>query len=240
MKKLISILLLLSTSVVVAQTAKSSADDAKTWLTRMNETYASAKSLGMKFRAEYYAVAMQQLPTTSVTGEMHSSGLNYYSDAMGQVVVMNKRYTLIIDKNQKTITCLPGREEEKKNATSGMPSALPDSTWMKAANIKLLDKAGPFRRIEIVTDGDAVYAKTELKINATTYALEEVTYYYKKLEDGSTPKLVVHYSAVSFNDPVNESFFSDKKYIQKKNGQLIAAPAWSSYQVIDLTQGIEP
>jgi hypothetical protein len=215
--------------------------DGKELIRKMNDVYANSKSVSMSFEVNYFELSSQLDPTTRAKGEVKYSGRNYYSDAMGQVVLVNKNYSLIIDKAQHTITCLPGSEQSKKEKqaqANAQPGGAPDSSWAAATKVKLLDQQGDSRRVEIIGN-DGIYEKTILKINAKTYALEEVVYYYKKLENGSSPKLVVTYSSIKFNAVINEADFSEKKYIQKKNGKLIASPAWSNYEVIDLTSGID-
>ena len=228
MKKFLSILLLFSASLLFSQ------EDGKTWLDRMNKTYGNATSLSMSFVVDYFPVSSQLSPASTMKGEIRSSGTNYYSDAMGQIVLINNKYMLIIDKTQHTITCLPGSGTNKPD-DSQVAAGSPDSSWAQASKIKLLNTDGASRRIEL-SGNDPVYEKTEITINATNYQLEQVVFYYRKLEDGSSPKLIVRYSNVKINSGLNDSEFSEKKYIQKKNGELIASPAWSNYKVIDLME----
>jgi outer membrane lipoprotein-sorting protein len=232
MKKYLFLLSILLTSFLSAQ-------DAKEWINKMNTAYKSATSLSMNFQADYFASGIQLSATTSVKGEVRYSGMNYYSDAMGQIVVSNKRSMLIVNKTEHTITCLPGSEESPVNDGADNVAGGPDSSWARAAQLKLLGNDGLTQTIEII-EKDGVYAKTVLKVNVKTYALEEVVFYYNSLENGSKPKLVVRYSNVKFNVVIAEADFSEKKYIQKKNGKIIPAPAWSSYTIIDLTNGPEP
>lgn len=230
MKKLFSFLLLLTLAIPAA-----SQETGQTWLDRMNHAYATAKSVSMSFTVDYYTAPTQTVPVTSAKGEVRYCGTNYYSDAMGQIVIVNKRYMLLIDKAQHTITCLPGSGKGKRETVTGQP----DSSWSKAASVKLLNTDGAFRRIE-VSGNDPVYEKTEITVNAATYALEKVVFFYKKQEDGSRPKLVVNYANVKFNSGLTEADFSEKKYILKKNGTISAAPAWIDYKIIDLMDGKLP
>lgn len=231
MKKFFSIVLLLCAMQLFSQ------DDGKTWLDRMNKTYGTATSLSMNFSVDYYPTNLHTAPASTMKGEIRYSGTNYYSDAMGQIVVINKKYMLIIDKTQHTITCLPGSGNQKPN-NQQVVAGQPDSSWAAATKIKLLNTDGDSRRVEI-SGNDPFYEKTEITINATTYQLEQVVFYYRKQEDGSSPKLLVRYSNVKINAGLTDAEFSEKKYIQKKNGELVASPAWSSYKIIDLMAGPE-
>jgi hypothetical protein len=228
MKKYLFLLFTGVSTIISAQ------ETGKQWLDRMNDLYKSATSISMSFQADYYALSAQASPSTTMKGEVRYNGAGYYSDAMGQIVITNKNYTLLIDKKQKTITCLPGAHKTNE-ATTGQP----DTTWADASKIKLLDNSGPSRRIEI-SGNDPFYEKTEITINANTHELEQVIFYYKKQDDGTTPKLVVKYANVRFNAGVSTADFSEKKYIQKKNGKLTVTPAFSAYKIIDLMEGPIP
>ena len=212
MKKLLILFSLFTASLLFAQ------DEGRDLIKRMNKAYSTASSLSMLFQVDYYALAGQTSPSMKTNGEVKYSGRNYYSNAMGKHLLVNKKYSLIIDEVQHTITCMPGSEENKKNqATNNKTKAtgLPDSSWLTAAKIKLLAQLGNSRQVEIITN-DPVYEKTVLKINTLTYALEEVAYYYKKLENGSSPMLIVSYSSIKFGIALTEADFSEKKYILKK------------------------
>lgn len=225
MKKYLFLLCIVFSGALAAQ------ETGKQWLDRMNNRYKTATSIAMNFQADYYESNVQAVPSTMIKGEVRYNGTNYYSDAMGEIVISNKKYTLLIDKKQKTITCLPGASKTNPPATGQ-----PDTTWSNAAKIKLLDNTGASRRIEI-SGNDPFYEKTELTINATTYALEKVIFYYKKQENGTLPKLIVSYSNVEFDNSMNTAAFSEKKYISKQNGKIVATPGYSAYRIIDLMSG---
>jgi outer membrane lipoprotein-sorting protein len=231
MKKILILICIYLPGLLFAQ------ENAKSWLEKMNDKYKNAKSISFTFQANYYSSAIQQSPSTSMKGNVKFSGTNYYSDAMGEIVIVNKKYMLLIDKTQKTITCLPGSEKDspKKDAAAGQP----DSTWLDASKMKLLTTSGTSRKIEI-SGNDPIYEKTEITINAITFEMEQVIFYYKKQEDGASPRLIVNYTNVKFDNVPGEADFSEKKYIQKKNGKLSATTAYSAYKIIDLTSGKLP
>lgn len=225
--KTIFILLLSSAMALNAQ------ETGKDWLKKMNDRYATATSIQLEFEASYYTTHTLSTPMNTMKGKVMYSGSNYYSDAMGQEIIISKKSMLIVDKDQKTITCLPGRDGKDKNQTAAA-SPEPDSAWLAATEITLLNTTGATRTV-VVKEKNSLYEKTEITINATTLAMEKVVYYYNAVETGGKPSFVVVYKNVRFDEKIPDAQFSEKKYIQRKGGTISPAAAWSQYQIIDLT-----
>jgi outer membrane lipoprotein-sorting protein len=234
MKKMNSILVL--AAIALSCQFLSAQETALGWLKKMNNTYATATSIQLEFEAFYYNSHTRVNPVNTMKGKVKSSGDDYYSDAMGQEIIVNKKSMLIIDKTEKTITCLPGSGKKKKQ--SGMTTTEPDSAWLAATSITLLNTAGGTRTV-VIKEQNSMYEKTEIVINAVTCALERVTYYYNTIESGTKPCFVVQYRNVVFNAAIPDSTFSEKKYIQRKGGTISPAAAWADYTIIDLTDRYE-
>lgn len=207
------------------------AQEGRALIRKVNEVYNDAPGVSMSFVMDYYASNTQKTPTVSTKGEVKYDKKHYYSKAMGQTVLVNSRYSLVVSEAQKSISLFPGNKESLKKQNE--LTALPDSGLPASAMVTVIAQTATSKRIKIVEQG-GLYSSTELLVNLTTYALEEVVFIYRKLENGTVPKVIVRYNQVSFS-PLNDELFSEKKFIQKKNGQLTAAAAWSGYQIIDLT-----
>lgn len=203
------------------------------WLQKMNQQYATATSLKFEFEAMYYSNHSRIKPLNTMTGKVISSGQNYYSDAMGREIIVSGKSTLIVDNEQLTITCLPGSDKPDKKQ-KGATAVGPDSAWLVATEITLLNQSGDLRTI-VIKEKNSIYERTEILINATTYAMEQVVYYYSTMESGGKPCFVVNYKNVAFNTTIPDAVFSEKKYIQRKNGTIVSMPAWSKYTIVDLT-----
>jgi outer membrane lipoprotein-sorting protein len=224
MKKIMCICLWLLPVAGIAQ-------EGRELLKKVNAAYSNAAGVSMAFDVEYYATQNQSQPTMKSSGEVRYDKKHYYSRMMGQTVVVNQRYSLVVSESQHTIAVYPGSKENLKQQQDF--ASLPDTSLSASSVITVIAQTGTTRRIKIV-EKDGLYSSTELLVNTTTMALEEVVFYYRKLENGTTPKVVVKYSGVRFG-ATDESLYSEKQFVQKKNGQLTAAPAWSGYQIIDLT-----
>lgn len=230
MKPLLIFLLSFSFALTAQETGQA-------WLKKMNDKYATATSIQLEFEASYYSTHKLSSPMTTMKGKVMYTGENYYSDAMGREIIINKKSTLIVDKEQKTITCLPGRDAKKKDEKT-TTAAAPDSAWLAATEITLLNTSGATRTV-VVKEKNSIYEKTEITINAVTLVMEKVVYYYNAIETGSKPSFVVVYRNVKFDENIPDSQFSEKKYIQRKGGEIIPAGAYSKYSIIDLRDKYE-
>ncbi len=220
------LILFLSTITLCAQ------ETGKDWLKKMNDKYAAATSIQLEFEASYYTTHSLGTASNTMKGKVAYDGGNYYSDAMGQEIIISKKSMLIVDKTEKSITVLPGRDSKDagKNTTA---STEPDSAWLAATSITLQNTTGDTRTI-VVKEKNSLYERTEITINATTFAMEKVAYYYTAIETGGKPAFVVTYKNVRFDENIPDSQFSEKKYIQRKGGTISAAAAFSQYTIIDL------
>ena len=198
----------------------------------MNDKYATATSIQLEYEASYYTTHKLGVASSTITGKVMYSGENYYSSSMGQEIVISKKSMLIVDKMEKSITVLPGRDSKTAQG-NGTTSASPDSAWLAATDISLLNSTGA-TRIVVIKEKNSIYEKTEITINATTYALEKVVYYYNTMETGGKPAFVVTYKNVRFDEKISDTQFSEKKYIQRKGGTISPAASWSNYKIIDL------
>jgi outer membrane lipoprotein-sorting protein len=225
--------LILMLSTVLSLHAQESGKD---WLKKMNERYAKATSIQLEFEASYFSTHSLGSPSNSMKGKVAYDGDNYYSDAMGQEIIITKKSMLIVDKAEKSITVLPGRDtKDAKNTGASME---PDSAWLAATSITLQNSTGPTRTV-IVKEKNSIYERTEITINATTCAMEKVAYYYNAIETGGKPAFVVTYTNVHFDEDIPDSQFSEKKYIQRKGNAISPAAAFSQYAIVDLRDQYE-
>lgn len=229
--KTILIFILSATLTLPAQ------ETGQAWLKKMNDKYANATSIQLEFEASYYATHALNSPMNTMKGKVMYTGDNYYSDAMGQEIIISKKSMLIVNKEQKTITCLPGRDAKKKDEKA-TATAAPDSSWLAANEITLVNTTGATRTV-VVKEKNSIYEKTEITINAVTLAMEKVVYYYNAIETGSKPSFVVVYKNVKFDEEIPDSQFSEKKYIKRKGGEILPAGAYSKYSIIDLRDRYE-
>jgi outer membrane lipoprotein-sorting protein len=238
MKRGLQHFVLLFLATVSFAKMSSAQETAEAWITKMNDAYSKAQSIQFSFTADYYGTPEKLTVLSSTSGSVYSNSEgDYHSDALGQIVLVNRKYTLIVDKAGKTITCLPGRDKASGKNQPAV-SVNPDTAWLQATTMRLLNTTGATRTIELTSATD-MYEKTVLTINAQTYTLERIVYHYKALQNGSKPVFEVKYQNVKLNESIPGSKFSEKQYIDRKAGNIAPAPAWNKYRIIDLTDNKE-
>lgn len=213
-------------------------ETAKDWLLKMNKAYTEARSVSMDINILYYQLQAAPKPASNFAGTVKMAGANYYASLMGQTVVGNKNCVLVIDEEQKTVNYMKPFLAGDKKAPANVynPSAQIDSL-VRSSALTLINTTGINRRIRLQLRDHAMYEKMEVVINAADGHVEEMTYWYKKTEEApQAAKVIVTYSQVKLNTNIPESVFSEKKYIQKKNGIWTGIGSCSGYIVNDQTK----
>lgn len=209
------------------------AQDARDWLLRMNRAFAGSKTCDMSFSMQYYASKRDQRPQLSASGKVAFGQGFYFSSFMGKTVLSNKRCSVVIDDNEKQIVYLPSMEQPKEKPKTPSLEFLLDSALLKTADARMISTTAAFARVRIFPK-EGIYESIEVQINALTFAMEELIYIYKPLEEGSPAvKAVIRYDSVRFNTSFDEARFSEKAYLVKHNGKWKGVGSRASYLVID-------
>jgi|GEM_PF-3147800 len=235
MKRFSILLLLLSLSFAgFGQQA-----DVRSLLINVSKVYHSAKSVSMKLQVDYFSEEKMTKPEISYKGEVMISGSNYYSSFMGRKLVVNKNWMVLIDQNEKAISCMKPIDPKAAGidlSSASSPAALADSLLKKNKGIKLLANDAEGNKVLEVKNPDPVYKRIEMHINPSTYAITRIDFFYNTLEEGAAiPKVIAYYKDVRFNLSIPEETFSEKKYIVKQGGGWKVSAAYSGYELFDYT-----
>lgn len=207
--------------------------EARDWLLKMNRALAQAKTCEMDFSMQYYASKKDARPQMSVSGKVAFGQGLYYSSFMGKTVMQNKDCSIVIDDNEKQIVYLPAVEKKDKSRQTPSLEYMLDSALLKTSALKQIGKTNTSVRLQIIPRS-GIYESIEVLINTSTYAMEELVYIYKPLEEkGKSVKAVISYSSVRFNAGLDQSLFNEKKYLVKQNGKWKGAGSRAMYEVFD-------
>lgn len=212
-------------------------------LLNVSKTYKTATSISMNVQMDYYSEEKSARPDIVYKGEVKIAGANYYSNFMGRQLMVNKDWMVLVDKNEKTISCMKPIDKQaagisgvESDADRMKPEALVDSTLKNNTGMKLLpDDAGGNKVVE-VKGSDPLYKRVILHIDPVTYALKQIDYTYNILEtDATMPRVTVYYQNVQFNKTIAADTFSEKKYIRRQGKTFQPLGAWSGYKILDYT-----
>lgn len=204
-------------------------------LARMNKLYQSATSYDMKITVKLYDTEKSTSPLASYTGSTKMQDHQYYVDMMGRCTIVNKKYALLVDKNQRLILVRDISEEKKSQE-------VPFSQQVNIESLLSADKStmtyvantAAEKRI-LVIDPEGAYEKVEIRIDPKTGLMSQLTMISKEEagNESGAQKVVVQYSDVKLNQPITVSFFSEKSYITRKGKTIAASPLYKSFKVID-------
>ena len=201
---------------------------------KMNATYAAAKSYSMHVNMNMYMGTNDVTPISSGKGIVHKSGEMYFSSIMGKTTICNKECTVFIDEGQKQI--LYNRNPKAKNPNHQKNSEIPDtSEFGRMAKYSFGVGNETSTRIVVIPAEQLIYKKIELLINKTTFALEELVYYYSDNKSFTSPLSIVRitYSSIQLNNSIPLTQFSEKNYVVRKAGTLTGTGNYASYEVIE-------
>lgn len=223
---------------IISSFANAQQTELRSLLLNVSKTYKAAASISMNVQVDYYSTEKAAKPDLVYKGDVKISGSSYYSNFMGRQLVVNKDWMVLVDKNEKTISCMKPIDR-KAAGISGpemKPEALIDSTLKNNSGMKLLANDAAGNKVVEVKGADPLYKRVVLHIDPATYALKQIDYTYNELEAGTAmPRVTVYYSNVQFNKTIPADTFSEKKYVRRQGKTFQPVAAYAGYQILDYT-----
>jgi hypothetical protein len=220
-KKLISIAIVLLTGAnVFAQTAQEV-------LIKSGNAFRDNEYLSMEVAMYNYASASSSGVLVG-RGAMHRDGNSYYSKFMNDEMISNKHCTVILNHDSKKMYCFTG-EKQKKNQQGIAP---PDSLAAAGDSVVLAGEENGCHKV-VIYHKNSFYLRTEMLISMQTFLPSKITYFHAPAtEDFTTDvyKTEILYEKISFEKPDGD-FFSEDKYVEKKNGMWIATSKFKNYKL---------
>jgi len=225
---LLHCLLLLMSFGVMAQTARED-------LLNMNKLYRDAKSYTMNITVKLYQQGTEATPAATYKGAAKMSQGHYYVDMMGRSTILNDRYALVVDRNQKMILLRDASPEQTK-ALRSMQQAINVDSLLKAdkSEISYISNTAKEKRI-LILNPESGYQRIEISLDPTTLVLKQIVMepQMDAKEEGQVRKIQVEYSEVQVNQTVDATFFSERPYIQKKGKEFFPTALYKNYKVIN-------
>ena len=210
--------------------------DARDELRRISKHYADAKGCSMKMTIAVFEKADDAQPMTRFTGEMRRRSDAYYSSVMGQTTLINTNCQVIVDEAREVIYYDGRNNSQKKFKVPETDlGALLDSSLSAKNKMSFLAQSAERNSIELLIPSGLPAARTVIHYHPTSLVIQEIVYYYDQKDKEAMGKAVISYSNVQIGPEPDASLFSEKQFIVKKSSQLLPAPKWNGYQVIDLT-----
>lgn len=212
---------LLTTASLCAQTAQEI-------LTASGNAFRDNEYLSMEVVMYNYASAYSSAVLVG-RGTMHRDGNSYYSKFMNDEMISNKHCTVILNHDSKKMYCFTG-EKQKKNKPGIAP---PDSLGAAGDSLVLEGIENGCHKV-VIYHKNSFYLRTEMLISMQTFLPTKITYFHTPANEEFVTdvyKTEILYEKISFEKPEG-GFFSEEKYVEKKNGTWIATSAYKNYKLV--------
>lgn len=199
---------------------------------KMRGTYDKASSYSMHVTLKLFAKTQDASALSVSEGEVNVSGKNYYSSMLGKTTVVNEDYQVFADDKQHIMLVSTAHHNRNRDDAN----SILDSTMYQGYQLKFLEQGATLDRIEITLDDpESGYSSIRLHIDPRNYTLLQVEYYYKagSPETSTYEKATITYTNVKLNEKIPDSVFSTDTYFTQKKGELVLAPAFGTYRLID-------
>jgi len=214
------ITVVLSSGFTVAQTLKED-------LLKVYDAYRSTDKFQTDITITVYNFEEQPVVQKA---QIKKDGNNYHYFIDARKVLMNDKYMLTIDDNQKEIVLADALSDKALNA-----SVFGQQQLQEVLNdLDTIIKNGAHRYTIIAKS--SLIVKMELSINAQNNMLSEVVYHYNSEAGMSATKVVISYQNTTTNPSFNATEFTEKQYVLKRKGIFYPAPAYKGYELIKITQ----
>lgn len=226
MKNMHSIVLMaLSILLAVPAVGQDPADILK----KMNRNYAEANSYRMDVQVNVF---QQQQLVSAYEGLILKADQQHYSEMMGQTTLMNERYALSIDHEDKVIVCGQRPKEQQASDTEleSLLATIGDPNLVELSYVGL--RGGNYHIIAKPKNNQGI-RKIELLVDERKFTLQQIVYHYGGGSNMPFNRIEINYSSIQFDQRIAPSRFSEKRFITKQGGQLVPVPALNGYRIID-------
>jgi len=214
--------------------------NAKQDVMKINEAYSKFNDLSMNISYNLYKNYAATSPVETETGSYKQHGSLRYNKLKGTESLQNKEYLIIVDNEDKIIVV--------SNPVKFNPGKITmvdlDKAFANCSSIQFIDNKTDqngykltFKQ-NIVSEFDAI----DLYFNKKSFLVERIVFYYREKisvnpEDESSlkekPKLEIIFSNMNFKTISDLTFFSEDRFIEKRQGKYYPVSTLHEYEVID-------
>jgi hypothetical protein len=187
------------------------------------ENYSMEIAVNMKITGEADPVIYK--------GTVKESEGNYYSSIEGITTVYGPNYWVIAYESTRTMYYGKSNPDVQKSMIKDQ-TVFADSLLKLSSKPRLKSKNGD-EEIYVYDMKEGIYSSVEYTIQISTGYMTKVVYFYKASQDVSYEKVTIDYSAISVNQGVADSFFSEKTYFSEKKGTASGIGKYLGYKIID-------
>lgn len=197
---------------------------------KTSQAYLALSNFSADVKVFSFTTSAQSSGTLMGIGLLRKSKENYYSKFLDDEMVSNNTCTVIVNHYDKTINYFKNNKDAKKILLMDLPSM--DSLIKKTDSAVYRGIVNDDEHFILYTKR-ADITKTELYISRKYHFLKKVVYYYapnSKYASYDMYKIELIYENISIAN-IDHKFFSERKYIDYRNGKPALTPAYSIYKL---------
>jgi hypothetical protein len=214
--------------------------NARTDMGKLNASYARHKDLSMGITYHVYANHRDADPIETSAGSYFQRGSDRYNRLNEIESVQNNECSIVIDNEEKFIAIgNPVKYTAGKIATTEM-----DTVLDHYASVTYIDNQGVQKgySFKIKPKVPSEYERIDVFFNSKTWMVERMVYYYrdkqqliKTNQDAAEekPRLEVIFSNIKFEAGSDSKFYSESRFVHKKDGKYFPAGAYAGYKIIN-------
>jgi hypothetical protein len=212
---------------------------AKEDFAKINNAYVNNSQLSMKVKYELYKNNLAKEVFQVETGEIKRNGNNKYTKIGNIETIENDKYRVIVDHDDKNISLL---------STITVADETPKKEELYLVNLEKMlaicskvefKEENKVQNSYLLMLPNEEYSEIKIIVNKKTFFIEKMILYYSKeqniedKEDGSKepPRMEISYYDFNLKPQYTDADFTYYKFLEKRNGKLLATPAFKTYTV---------
>ena len=211
--------------------AKAFSQNYKDDIIKMNEKYQDVSyRMNVEMKISYRNTSEASVVEKGIVKKQQD---NYYSDFGDKITLKNKKYNVMVLKDEKLLIYM--ELVTNTNATNLSDEQMDYLTLFKTDTnnldnyIKLITSSKESKTYEIHLKQNGI-EKMHLKMSAE-HVMQQVTYFYEKSDGNPIKEVVLTYSNVVINPKFSLSEFSEKQFFTIKNNKAISSEKFKNYTI---------
>jgi hypothetical protein len=214
-----------------AQTAKADFD-------LLRKHYETFSQLGYEAHYTLFAEGKAK-PVETFTMQFKRAGFNYYSKNEDHEMLINERYVLFLDHDDKEVLLQKNVNTAamKEKIKAEDMTLLADTLMKLYSKVELLTKTGDMRTYAL-TPRSGPYTRVDVSIDVKARLLREMVLHVAEAEEIDGKPMQVHIKVVFKNyitSGMNMAVFGEGNYVEKAKGRFKLKTNYSNYVLHDET-----
>jgi hypothetical protein len=200
-------------------------------LTKVSQAYLKAIDFSADVKVVSYKTKNDINGQPMGKGVIRKSKQGYYSKYLDDELMTNEKCMLIIDNGKKEITYFDGSGYNFKGMSQ--PTLPPIDSLLKRNDSVVFKENENGENHFIFFNKQGATIRTDVYVNRQTHFVSKIVYYYAASDKKSNYdmyKVEITYLNIKI-DKIDNSFFSESKYVSYKKGKPVVQAAYDKYKL---------